>query len=67
LEHAQETVEGDAGDDDLGVEGGVASKLAGDGEVGEFVGVEGGGVEAVGAGVLIAWRGATLPSAIGSA
>ena len=39
-----------------------AGKLADDGEVGEFVGVEGGGVKAVGAGVLIAGWGAS-PSA----
>ena len=42
LKHVEETAKGDASDDDLGVKGGIAGKLASVVEVGKLVGVEGG-------------------------
>jgi hypothetical protein len=63
-EHAQQSAEGDAGDGNLGVEGGIGGIVA---EPGQFLGVEDLGVESVDEAVLVAGRGAdaskTLPDA----
>ena len=65
-ELGQDSAQGDAGDDDLVVEGHVAGE--GD-EVGQLLRLQGGGAKAVGAAVLVAGRGsgAGVASGMGGA